>query len=163
MTQGMQTALCYIRKVNNSNSYNAFLSDHGIPQGWKQFPDIYLLFANTQHTWGALQVGIFYCVYGFVFFNGQVAIKSLPVFDMWHSVIAHLLHVKQEAPNWIWSQLKAPSSTASMNMSVKFIYWEGTGDVCFPQALAPAEPITWGVLRAQLGKPGWSHTWMNYL
>lgn len=92
MTQGIQTALCYIREVNNSNNYNAFLSDHGTLQGWKQFPDIYLLFENFQHMcglcgwevfvgvgfWGGLGLGFFLFV--FFFLNGQVAIGSLQVF-----------------------------------------------------------------------------------
>lgn len=121
MTQGMQNTLCYIREVNNSNSYNAFLSDHGIPQGWKQFPDIYLLFANIQHTRRLCRWGFFILHVVLVwifFFNGPVAIKSLAVFDTQHSVIVHLLHVKQEAPNRICSQLEVPSSTDGMSVNL---------------------------------------------
>lgn len=168
MTQGMQTALCYIREVNNSNNYNAFLSDHGILQGWKQFPDIYLLFENIQHIRGLCGWG-FSWVWGFLgfgfgfFFNGQVAIGSLQAFGTWYSLISQLWQVKQEAPNWFCLQLEAHSSTASMNISVKFISWEGTGDICFPQTSAPVEPGSGEVLRAQPGKPGQSHTRMNYL
>lgn len=70
MAQGMQTALCYMREVNNSNNYNAFLSDHGIPQGWKQFPDIYLLFENIQYVWelcGRVFVAVVLWVLGVLF------------------------------------------------------------------------------------------------
>lgn len=62
-----------------------------------------------------------FCVwfwFGFFFFNGPVAIKSLSVFDTRHSVIVHLLHVKQEAPNRICSQLEVPSSTDGMSVNL---------------------------------------------
>lgn len=55
--------------------------------------------------------------FGF-FFYGLVAIKSLAVLDRWHSVIIHLLHVKQEAPNWNCSQLEVPSSTDGMSTNL---------------------------------------------
>lgn len=72
-----------------------------------------------------------------LFFNGQIAIRSLQVFGTQYSVMSHLLQVKQESPKRLCSQLEAHSSTASMNISVKYIHGEGTEDFYFPQTSAP--------------------------
>lgn len=140
MTQGMQTALCYIREVNNSENYSVFLSHHGICQGWKRFPDIYLLLENIQHMQALCGWVFLWVWFHFVwFFNGQIATRSLQVFGPQYTVMSHLLQVKQESPNQFCLQLEAHSNTASMNISVKYIYWEGTEDICFPQTSAPSK------------------------
>lgn len=63
------------------------------------------------------------------------AFTGVILWELWKSgPCKHLVgdtqfsQVKQEAPISFYLQLEAHSSTASMNMRAKFIYWEGTRD-----------------------------------
>lgn len=138
------------REVNNSNTYIAFLSDHGIPQSWKQFSDIYLLFENIQDKWGLCHAFFF----SFLLLNGLVAVRSLQCIWYMISALAHqargtklilfatggALRPCQHGYRRVWCAV------------LGFIYWEGTRDMCFPETSIPVGPLGWECSKCSTAK-----------
>lgn len=92
MTQGMQTTLCYITEVNNSNNYNAFSFWSWNTPGLEVISKHLFIVCKYSTRGGFVGVLLLWFVS-----NGQVAIRSLQVFGTLYLVISQSLQVKQEA------------------------------------------------------------------
>lgn len=133
------------REVNNSNTYIAFLSDHEIPQSWKQFSDIYLLFDNIQDKWGLCNgVGCFF--FFPLLFNGLVTVRSLQCIWYMISAVACMSSEGYQIDsvcNWRCTQTLPAWISVHVCAVLEFIYWEGTRDIYLPKTSVLMGTLGW--------------------